>query len=99
MPAVADGEVPSTSHMVAVDSRGNVASVTSTIEGAFGSGLTSNGYFLNNELTDFHRARGERPAGRQPRRRRQEAAQLDVADHRLRTRRQDRKSTRLHSSH
>src|SRR3546814_984182 len=53
MPAVADGEVPSTSHMVAVDSRGNVASVTSTIEGAFGSGLTSNGYFLNNELTDF----------------------------------------------
>ncbi|MGS1015988.1 gamma-glutamyltransferase [Allosphingosinicella humi] len=53
MPAVADGEVPSTSHMVAVDSAGNVANVTSTIEGAFGSGLTSNGYFLNNELTDF----------------------------------------------
>lgn len=53
MPAVADGEVPSTSHMVAIDSQGDVASVTSTIEGAFGSGLTSNGYFLNNELTDF----------------------------------------------
>src|SRR3546814_17947032 len=53
MPAVADGEVPSTSHMVAVDSRGNVARVPSTIEGAFGSGLTSNGYFLTNELTDF----------------------------------------------
>ncbi|HEY1145312.1 MAG TPA: gamma-glutamyltransferase [Allosphingosinicella sp.] len=53
MPAVADGEVPSTSHMVAVDGAGNVANVTSTIEGAFGSGLTSNGYFLNNELTDF----------------------------------------------
>ena len=53
MPAVADGEVPSTSHMVAVDREGNVASVTSTIEGAFGSGLTSHGYFLNNELTDF----------------------------------------------
>lgn len=53
MPAVADGEVPATSHMVAVDRAGNVANVTSTIEGAFGSGLTSNGYFLNNELTDF----------------------------------------------
>ena len=53
MPAVADGEVPSTSHMVAADGEGNVANVTSTIEGAFGSGLTSNGYFLNNELTDF----------------------------------------------
>ena len=53
MPAAADSEVPATSHMVAVDSAGNVANVTSTIEGAFGSGLTSNGYFLNNELTDF----------------------------------------------
>jgi gamma-glutamyltranspeptidase/glutathione hydrolase len=46
-------EVPSTSHMVAVDRQGNVASLTSTIEGPFGSGLTVNGYFLNNELTDF----------------------------------------------
>jgi gamma-glutamyltranspeptidase/glutathione hydrolase len=46
-------EVPSTSHMVAVDREGNVASLTSTIEGPFGSGLTVNGYYLNNELTDF----------------------------------------------
>jgi gamma-glutamyltranspeptidase/glutathione hydrolase len=46
-------DVPSTSHMVAVDRQGNVASLTSTIEGPFGSGLTVNGYFLNNELTDF----------------------------------------------
>jgi gamma-glutamyltranspeptidase/glutathione hydrolase len=46
-------EVPSTSHFVAVDREGNVASLTSTIEGPFGSGLTVNGYFLNNELTDF----------------------------------------------
>lgn len=51
--AAADGEVPSTSHMVAVDSAGNVASLTSTIEGVWGSGLTVDGYFLNNELTDF----------------------------------------------
>ncbi len=51
--AAADGEVPATSHMVAVDSGGNVASLTSTIEGVWGSGLTVNGFFLNNELTDF----------------------------------------------
>ena len=46
-------EVPSTSHFVAVDSAGNVASYTSTVEGPWGSGLTVNGMFLNNELTDF----------------------------------------------
>jgi gamma-glutamyltranspeptidase/glutathione hydrolase len=43
-----------TSHFVAVDSAGNVASYTSTIESVFGSGLTVNGHFLNNELTDFN---------------------------------------------
>jgi gamma-glutamyltranspeptidase/glutathione hydrolase len=42
-----------TSHFVAVDAAGNVASYTSTIESAFGSGLTVSGMFLNNELTDF----------------------------------------------
>jgi gamma-glutamyltranspeptidase/glutathione hydrolase len=43
-----------TSHFVAVDSNGNVASETSTIESAFGSGLMVSGYYLNNELTDFN---------------------------------------------
>ena len=42
-----------TSHFVAADRFGNVASLTSTIESAFGSGLMVNGYYLNNELTDF----------------------------------------------
>jgi len=42
-----------TSHFVAVDGAGNVASYTSTIESVFGSGLTVNGFYLNNELTDF----------------------------------------------
>jgi len=42
-----------TSHFVAVDRWGDVASLTSTIESAFGSGLMVNGYYLNNELTDF----------------------------------------------
>ena len=51
--AAAAAEVPSTSHFVAVDASGNVASYTSTIEGIWGSGLTVDGYFLNNELTDF----------------------------------------------
>ncbi len=42
-----------TSHFVAVDRWGSVASETSTIESSFGSGLMVNGYYLNNELTDF----------------------------------------------
>lgn len=42
-----------TSHFVAVDRWGGVASETSTIESSFGSGLMVNGYYLNNELTDF----------------------------------------------
>jgi gamma-glutamyltranspeptidase/glutathione hydrolase len=42
-----------TSHFVAVDRWGEVASLTSTIESIFGSGLIVNGYYLNNELTDF----------------------------------------------
>jgi gamma-glutamyltranspeptidase/glutathione hydrolase len=50
--ALADQEA-GTSHFVAVDGAGNVATYTSTIESAFGSGLTVNGYFLNNELTDL----------------------------------------------
>ncbi|HMJ92652.1 MAG TPA: gamma-glutamyltransferase [Allosphingosinicella sp.] len=51
--AALDTEVSGTSHMVAVDRFGNVASLTSTIESAFGSGLMVNGFYLNNELTDF----------------------------------------------
>lgn len=46
-------EVPGTTHFVAVDGAGDVVSMTSTVEGPFGSQLIANGYFLNNELTDF----------------------------------------------
>ncbi len=42
-----------TTHFSVVDSRGNAVSYTSTIEGAFGSGLHWGGFYLNNELTDF----------------------------------------------
>ncbi|HEY0627930.1 MAG TPA: gamma-glutamyltransferase, partial [Sphingomicrobium sp.] len=43
-----------TSHFSASDAEGNVASLTSTIESVYGSGLMVNGYYLNNELTDFN---------------------------------------------
>jgi gamma-glutamyltranspeptidase / glutathione hydrolase len=54
--ALADGlQVPEqgTSHFVAIDKWGQSATLTSTIESAFGSGLMVNGYYLNNELTDL----------------------------------------------
>ncbi len=42
-----------TTHFSIADRDGNVAAYTSTIESVFGSHLVANGYFLNNELTDF----------------------------------------------
>ncbi len=49
-----DGVEHGTTHFVAVDRWGGVVSYTNTIESAFGSGLMVNGYFLNNQLTDFN---------------------------------------------
>lgn len=46
-------EFPGTSHTSIVDAEGNVASITMTIEFAFGSQLMAAGFLLNNELTDF----------------------------------------------
>ena len=46
-------ELPSTSHLVVVDKAGNIVSMTTTIENGFGSRVMSNGFLLNNELTDF----------------------------------------------
>lgn len=42
-----------TSHLSIVDGEGNAVSMTTTIEGGFGSGLWASGFLLNNELTDF----------------------------------------------
>ncbi len=42
-----------TTHIVVVDEEGNVASMTSSIENAFGSRLMVGGFLLNNQLTDF----------------------------------------------
>jgi gamma-glutamyltranspeptidase / glutathione hydrolase len=52
----ADGptlEQPATTHLSIVDSYGNVLSMTSTIENAFGARLMAGGFLLNNQLTDF----------------------------------------------
>ncbi|WP_447751914.1 gamma-glutamyltransferase [Sphingopyxis fribergensis] len=54
-PRAASPPVPEqgTTHFVVADQAGNVVSMTSTVESIFGSQLIANGYFLNNELTDF----------------------------------------------
>lgn len=42
-----------TSHFVIVDAKGNVVSMTTTVESIFGSGRMVAGFFLNNQMTDF----------------------------------------------
>lgn len=42
-----------TSHISIIDKDGNAVSMTTTIEGAFGSHIWAAGFLLNNELTDF----------------------------------------------
>lgn len=49
----ATNEAAGTSHFVVVDGDGNVASMTTTVESIFGSGRAVEGFFLNNQLTDF----------------------------------------------
>lgn len=46
-------EHPSTTHFSIVDKQGNAVSMTSSIEYSFGSGMMVQGFFLNNQLTDF----------------------------------------------
>ncbi len=42
-----------TSHFVVVDRWGNAVSMTTSVESIFGSGRMVDGFFLNNQLTDF----------------------------------------------
>ena len=42
-----------TSHFVIIDAAGNVVCMTTTVESIFGSGRAVDGFFLNNQLTDF----------------------------------------------
>lgn len=44
-----------TTHLSLVDFDGNAVSFTATVEGAFGSSRWTNGFVLNNQLTDFTR--------------------------------------------
>ncbi len=46
-------EPAGTSHFVVRDAAGNVVSMTTTVESIFGSGRMVDGFFLNNQLTDF----------------------------------------------
>ena len=46
-------EPTGTSHFIVGDAAGNVVSMTTTVESIFGSGRMVDGFFLNNQLTDF----------------------------------------------
>ena len=46
-------EPTGTSHFIVRDSSGNVVSMTTTVESIFGSGRMVDGFFLNNQMTDF----------------------------------------------
>jgi len=48
-----DPEAPGTTHFTIVDAEGDVVSMTSTVEAAFGSRIMVRGFLLNNQLTDF----------------------------------------------
>lgn len=52
-----------TSHFSVVDAEGNAVALTASIETPFGSRMTSDGFLLNNQLTDFSFAprAGDRP--------------------------------------
>lgn len=64
-----------TSHLVVVDAEGNAVSMTTTVESIFGNGRMAEGFFLNNQLTDFsftpmqdgHPAANAVAAGKRPR--------------------------------
>jgi len=55
VPAGADKtlEPTGTSHLIVRDADGNVVSMTTTVESLFGTGRMVDGFFLNNQLTDF----------------------------------------------
>ncbi|ATQ44193.1 gamma-glutamyltransferase family protein [Caulobacter mirabilis] len=51
--ADATREPAGTTHFVVVDGDGDVVSMTTTVESYFGTGRMVEGFFLNNQLTDF----------------------------------------------
>jgi gamma-glutamyltranspeptidase / glutathione hydrolase len=71
MPLAPPGDTEAgTSHFSIVDARGDIVSMTTTIESAFGSRIMARGFLLNNQLTDFDFAPGAAnsvAAGKRPR--------------------------------
>jgi gamma-glutamyltranspeptidase / glutathione hydrolase len=51
VPALLEGE--HTTHLCVVDASGMAVSLTTTLNGSFGSGVTVGGFLLNNEMDDF----------------------------------------------
>ena len=60
-PSITTGGGVHTTHYSIVDANGNAASVTTTLNGGFGSGVTVTGagFLLNNEMDDFASAPGK----------------------------------------
>src|SRR3989454_4298450 len=60
-PSITTGGGVHTTHYSIVDAKGNAASVTTTLNGGFGSGVTVTGagFLLNNEMDDFASAPGK----------------------------------------
>ena len=60
-PQATSGEAMHTTHYSVVDEKGNAVSVTTTLNGGFGSGVTVTGagFLLNNEMDDFTSAPGK----------------------------------------
>lgn len=52
--AGADVPEQGTTHINVIDAQGNAAAITSSVEAAFGSYHFTNGFILNNQLTDFN---------------------------------------------
>jgi gamma-glutamyltranspeptidase/glutathione hydrolase len=61
-PAAKTPDNRGTSHLCVVDSEGNVASVTTTVNLLFGSGISVAGLWLNDEMDDFAREVGQENA-------------------------------------
>jgi gamma-glutamyltranspeptidase/glutathione hydrolase len=79
-----------TSHFIIGDAEGNVVSMTTTVESIFGSGRMVDGFFLNNQLTDFafsprdaegHLAANAVAPGKKPRSSMTPAILLDAQGH------------------
>ncbi len=79
-----------TTHFIIVDAAGNVVSMTTTVESIFGSGRMVDGFFLNNQLTDFsfspteedgHPAANAVAPGKQPRSAMSPVIVLDTQGH------------------